>query len=529
MRANFGRQMAYLARVWGSREALVNFERGRRYSYKELHLLTNQIANMIRDRFGLSRGDAYMNILQNDNLSLIHVWTVFKGEAACAFTNYRDSIEEHTWQIDTVRPKLVFLENSLLPTHYEMLKERGITIVCMDPLDGSAARFDDVYSFWDLVSEASDTETDVEHDIDQDVLQYRFTGGTTGRGKCAMYTIRNWEQNRATFLEIQDPMTPGLRFLHFGPLSHGAGMFLYPVLMAGGVMVTLNSAAPEPVCAAVEAERIEYTTLVPTMLYRFLEMEDFKKYDLSSLKTLYYGAAPMSPEKLIQLQELFGNIFVQVYGSTEHLGLTTTLSKASHIVRTEKDRERLGSVGTVTPGVELKVVNPDDKDKELSSGEIGEIWMRSSAVIKGYLNNPAETEAEFENGWWKSGDIGRMDEDGYVYIMDRKKDVINSGGYNVYAAEVESVIASHPAVLMSAVVGAPHDDWGETVVAEIQLKAGADVDAEGIIGFCKERMAGYKVPKSVVFVDELPISPAHKVLRRKVREKYWEGRTRDVN
>ncbi|MEW6663632.1 MAG: AMP-binding protein [Thermodesulfobacteriota bacterium] len=529
VRVNFGRQMQYLARAWSSREALVNRERGRRYTYKEFHLLTNKIANMIRDRFRLSRGDAYMNILQNDNLSLIHVWTVFKGEASCAFTNYRDSIEEHTWQIDTVKPKLVFLENSFLAAYYEMLQKRRIHIVCMDPPDASAGKLKNVYYFWDLIKAASGRETDVEHDMEEDVMQYRFTGGTTGRGKCAMYTIRNWEQNRATFLEIEDPMTMGLRFLHFGPLSHGAGMFMYPVLFLGGVMVTLNSAAPEHICEAVEAEQIEYATLVPTMLYRFLEFEDFKKYDLSSLRTIYYGAAPMSPERLLQLQERFGNIFVQVYGSTEHLGLASTLSKSSHIMKTDKDRERLGSVGTVTPGIELKIVNPDGDDKELPFGQIGEIWMRSSAVIKGYLNSPEETEKEFHNGWWKSGDIGKMDEDGYVYILDRKKDIINSGGYNVYAAEVEAVIASHPAVLMSAVVGAPHDEWGETVLAEIQLKAGAKADEEEIIGFCRERMAKYKVPKSVVFVNELPISPAHKVLRRKVREKYWEGRTRGVN
>jgi fatty-acyl-CoA synthase len=529
MQVNFGRQMEYLARVWGSREALVNTERGRRYTYREFHLLTNRIANMVRDHFGLSRGDAYVNILQNDNLTLLHVWTIFKGEASCAFTNFRDSVEEHAWQMDIVKPQLAFIENAVLASHYEMLKERGIRIVCMDPLDDSARHLKNVHYFWDLVDAASDAETGVEHDMDEDVMQYRFTGGTTGRGKCAMYTIRNWEQNRLSFLAIDDPMTPGLRFLHFGPLSHGAGMFLYPVLLLGGTMVTLNSAAPEHICAAVEAEKIEYATAVPTMLYRFLEMEDFARYDLSSLKTWYYGAAPMSPEKLLQLQERLGNIFVQVYGSTEHLALATTLSKAAHKVDTDKDRERLGSVGTVTPGIELKIVDAVDEVTEMPLGEIGEVWHRSPAVIKGYLGSPAETEKEFIDGWWKSGDIGRMDGDGYVYILDRKKDVINSGGFNVYAAEVEAVIASHPAVLMSAVIGAPHDDWGETVVAEIQLRAGARAEAEEIIAFCKQRMAGYKVPKSVVLVEELPISPAHKVLRRKVREKYWEGWIRAVN
>ena len=524
MKVNFGRQMQSLARIWGDREALVNTERGRRYTYKQLHLLTNKIANMLRDRFGLSRGDAYMNILENDNLSLIHVWTVFKGEASCVFTNYRDAMDEHIWQIDWVKPKLVFIEKALLDTYYNVLQDRGIHIVCMDP---PANELKGVYYFWDLIENASDNETGVEHDMDEDVLQYRFTGGTTGKGKCAMYTIRNWEQNRAISLEMEDPMTMGTRFLHIGPLSHGAGMFMYPALFLGAVQVTMNVADLRRFCVNVEAEKIDATTMVPTMLYRLLEIKEAEKYDLSTLKTLYYGAAPMSPGKLVSLQQRFGNIFVQVYGSTEHLGFACTLNKSAHIVKSDLELQRLASVGTVTPGCELMIAGGGGED--LPFGQVGEIWMRSAAVIKGYLNSPKETASEFKNGWWKSGDLGRMDEDGYVYIVGRKKDVINSGGYNIYAVEVEAVLAAHPAVLMSAVVGIPHEEWGESVHAEILLKDGAEASEEEIKGFCKEKLARYKAPKSIVFVNELPISTAGKVLRRKVREKYWEGKERRVN
>jgi len=515
VKVNFGRQMQTLARIWGDREALVNIERGRRYTYRELHLLTNKIANMLRNRFGLSRGDAYMNILHNDNLSLIHVWTIFKGEAACAFTNIRDSIDEHIWQIDWVKPKLVFIERTLLETYYDMLHERGIDIVAMD---SPSNKLEGVYSFWDLIEDAPDDETGIEHDMDEDILQFRFTGGTTGRGKCGMYTIRNWEQNRAISMEIEDPMTMGMRFLHLNPLSHGAGMFMYPLLFLRATQFTMNSADLSRFCANVESEKINATTMVPTMLYRLLEMEEAEKYDLSTLKTLYYGAAPMSPGKLLPLQKRFGNIFVQVYGSTEYLGFATILCKSDHVVENDIDMQRLGSVGTVTPGCELMIVGEGGEEQPL--GERGEIWMRSPAVIKGYLNSPLETEKEFENGWWKSGDIGRTDEDGYIFISDRKKDVINTGGYNVYASEVEAVIASHPAVMMCAVVGIPHKEWGESVHAEILLKDGAQANEEEIKGFVKTKMAKYKTPKSVAFVDELPISPAQKVIRRKVREKY---------
>lgn len=518
MKTNFGKQMQNLATVWRDREALVNTERGRRYTYKQFHLLTNKIANMLMDRFGLSRGDTYMNILENDNLSLIHVWTIFKGEAACAFTNVRDSIDEHKRQIDWVKPKLVFIEKILLESHYAMLRERGIIIVCMDPPE---KELEGVYYFWDLIEDASDDETGVEHDMDEDIMQFRFTGGTTGRGKCAMYTIRNWEQNRAIFLAIENPMTMGMRFMNIGPLSHGAGMFMYPLFFLRATQFTMNTADLGQFCANVEAEKLDSTTMVPTMLYRLLELKEAKQYDLSTLKTLYYGAAPMSPGKLVPLQERFGNIFVQVYGSAEFLGCVCTLSKSDHLVENELDRKRLGSVGTVTPGCELMIA--EEGGKALPFGEVGEIWMRSPAVIKGYLNSPEETASEFENGWWKSGDLGKMDEDGYVTIVDRKKDVINSGGYNVYASEVEAVLASHPSVLMCAVVGIPHPDWGESVHAEILLKKDTSADEEEIKAFCKSKMARYKVPKSVLFVDELPINPAQKVVRRKVRDKYRKG------
>ena len=176
--------------------------------------------------------------------------------------------------MDWVKPKLVFIENALLETYYNMLQERGIDIVCMDP---PASERKGVYYFWDLIESASDDETGVEHDMDEDILQYRFTGGTTGRGKCAMYTIRNWEQNRAMFLEIEDPLIMGSRFLHLGPLSHGAGMWIYPALFLGAVQVTMNTADLGRFCAIVEKENIDATTMVPTMLYRLLEIEEAEK------------------------------------------------------------------------------------------------------------------------------------------------------------------------------------------------------------------------------------------------------------
>ncbi len=525
MKVNFGQQMLHVATRFADKEALVNIERGRRYTFMELHLLTNKIANMLLNRFGLRRGDTYLNILENDSISLVHLWTIFKGEATCAWTNYHDSIDEHLWQVDLAKPKLVFLEASLVDKYYDELRSRRIEIVSMDP---PAKEREGVHSFWDLVREASDAEPGVEHERDKDVLLFRFTGGTTGKGKCAMYTIGNWEGQRAIYYALPEPLFgPDMRFLHIAPMSHGGGLFVLVNFFKGACQLTQNASDIRQFCANIQAERITSTALVPTILYRLLELKESRDYDLSSLSTVFYGAAPMSPARLGKLQERFGNVFVQMYGSTECPAPSTALGKADHVVQNDDDMKRVASSGNVSPGVELKIA--DESGNQVPMNEVGEIWHRSAAVISGYYDNPEATDAEFQEGWWKSGDMGYMDEKGYLYIVDRKKDMIITGGFNVYAVEVENALDSHPAVLLSAVVGVPHQDWGEQVLAEVVLREGESVEPSALIAHVKEKIGSYKAPKSIRFVTELPVSAVGKVLRRKVREKYWMAEERKVH
>ena len=226
----------------------------------------------------------------------------------------------------------------------------------------------------------------------------------------------------------------------------------------------------------------------------------------------------MSPAKLEELIECFGLIFAQIYAATEVPIFVSALDKAGHeIARTTGSGiKHLSSAGRATPGVEVYIT--DEQGKPLPTGQCGEIRIRSRAVIKGYYNNPETTAAEFSDGAWKSGDLGYIDEDGYLYIVDRLKDMIISGGFNVYAIEVEAALASHPAVMMAAVVGIPHPEWGEAVHAEVVLRPGATVEAAELIAHVKERLGSYKAPKSLVFVRKLPTSVVGKVLRRAVRK-----------
>lgn len=521
MKLNFARVSAQLARIHGDREALVNVERGRRYSFRQLHALTNRTANMMRERLNLRRGDTFLCILENDNLSLLHILTALKSDATAAWTNIRDSADEHVWQFDFVQPKVVFLETALVDRYYSALRERLITIVCMDP---PANARDGVISFWDLMEGVSDEDPGVENDIREDIVALRFTGGTTGRGKCAQYTADNWLACSDSLMQLYDAET---RFLAATPISHAAGLPVLAVFMRGSCLVTQNAPDLKALCRNVESERITTVLLIPTLLYRLLDLQEAAAHDLSSLKTILYGAAPMSPTKLAQLQARFGDVFVQVYGSTECLQAVARLDKADHAPGEAGAPGRLASAGRIAPGVELAIM--DDDGRELPDGERGEIWIRSRATIKGYFRNREGTAAEFADGFWKSGDIGYRDADGFLYIVDRKKDMIITGGFNVYAAEVENALNAHPAVVMSAVVGAPHPEWGEAVHAEVILKPDASASADELIAHVKTRLGAFKAPKSIAFVSDLPLTPAQKVLRRAVREKYWAGQKRSVN
>jgi acyl-CoA synthetase (AMP-forming)/AMP-acid ligase II len=524
MKTNFSRVMATMALRFRDNLALVNVERDRRYSFAEYHHLTNRIAHMMRHALGLGAGDKVMLILENDNLSLLHFPAIYKQEATFVFSNLRDSQEEQARQIDHVRPKFVFIETRLVAEYRDMLAGRGCTVVAMDR---SPDLPHDVACFWDLVEAASDADNDCELDVNEHTAILRFTGGTTALGKCAMYSIGHFLAMRDSFYLTTDlGYDEDTKYLAFTPMSHMSLMPFVATFFGGGATYTLNTPDLARWCETVQRERITQSAMVPTLLYRLLDMNSSRTYDLSSLRTMIYGAAPIAPAAVERLVAEFGQIFVQLYGGSETIMFVSALRKREHRSDTEAARARLASAGRVSAGVELMIADLDGN--RLPPGQTGEIWLRTQATIAGYYGNPEATAAEFENGYWKSGDVGYVDNDGYLYIVDRKKDMIITGGFNVYAIEVEGALAEHPAVLMSAVVGVPHPDWGEAVHAEVILRDGATATDEDLITHAKQRLGSYKAPKTVTFVAELPLSPVGKVLRRQVRQRYWAGRDRQV-
>src|SRR5229473_3552635 len=379
---------------------------------------------------------------------------------------------------------------------------------------------------WELVideeplTEPNDYAPEICYDPEA-ILAMIYTSGTTGGPKGVMLTHSNILTNAHNFNYWMQYREGGV-YLHAAPIFHIAdfpAMFAAPAL--GGCQLTLPRFNPLTFCEAVEKQRINYTVLVPTMINLLTQFAEAKKYDLSSLEVLAYGGSPMAPELIRRTRELLPKAkLVQVYGLSE-TGYLTGLRDQEHT------DERLMSCGRPCPGIDVQVA--DESGKEVEPGQRGELVARGANVMRGYWHNQKDTAAAFRNGFFRTGDIGYQDVDGYFYILDRLKDMIVTGGENVYSGEVEAVILDHPAVREVAVFGIPDPQWGELVAACVVLKSGMNISVEALIVHCRERLANYKVSRHLELSEtDLPKNGSGKVLKRLLRERFWVGTKRAV-
>ncbi|HSB08674.1 MAG TPA: AMP-binding protein [Blastocatellia bacterium] len=478
-------------------------------TFTEVDQLSNRFAHVLA-RHGISRGGR-LAILANNSLYSVPVdFGCVKAGAARTPLNARLSTDEHEHMLRETGARLVIYDAELA----ERAEALASRVAGLEMLGLGSNRCGKDLLLEAATAPANDPRIPAEPD---DVLLTIFTSGTTGRLKAAEHTQATYAAVCInTAMGISD-IQPDDVMLHAASLFHASGCFLLPYWMNGACSAVLSRFEPSDFLQAIARWRVTSLHVVPTMLAMLLAHPDIERADMSSVQTIVYGASPMPLPVIKRAIELWGPRFVQYYGQTEAPLFITKLDKDDHA----GPEQRLLACGR--PSIDCEVRLIDDKGNEVAPGEQGEIALRAPFVMKGYFNAPDLNAATFvDGGWLRTRDVGRFDEDGYLYLVDRTSDMIITGGYNVYPREVEDALMAHEAVLECAVVGAPHEKWVEAVTAFVVLRSGASVSEAELIEFTRERLATYKVPKSVRFIDQIPKSAVGKVLRRALRDPLWK-------
>ena len=418
----------------------------------------------------------------------------------------------------------------LHPREFAYILENSGAKACFvsdDLADGVADIADDVAAldhvilvgsprYRDMLSADAISMADASPD---DLAWLFYTSGTTGRPKGAMLTHGNIRAMNAAYFESVDEISPADCIIHAAPYSHGSGLYMPPHVERGACQVVPASGGfdPEEVFGLLRAWNGVTFFFAPTMVTRLINAPGIKDADTRSLKTIVYGGAPMYLEDCLKALDLLGPKLVQIYGQGEAPMTITALSRDLHAAADAPDHHRrLASVGTAQHGVEIRIA--DDGDNELPVGEIGEILVRGDVVMKGYWNDAEASARTLRGGWLHTGDMGALDADGFLTLKDRSKDLIISGGSNIYPREVEEVLLQHDGVLECSVIGRPHPDWGEEVIAFVVVRPGADVAEAELDALCLERIARFKRPKAYRFIDALPKNNYGKVLKTELRD-----------
>ncbi|NJD32404.1 MAG: AMP-binding protein [Gammaproteobacteria bacterium] len=498
----------------------------RSYSFDEVGELSCRIANGLL-ALGFPRETKGAVWAVND----VRAWTctlgLWRANMCWIPVGARNAVEENHYVLDAFDCEVLFFQKYFAPVIQE-LKPRLPKIRLWICIDDEPADFPGARSLASWVKEQPATRPEVAVDLD-DVVMLSATGGTTGMPKGVMNTHRSAQTFCAHFM-IGCPYGADEKPVNLAaaPMTHTAGLLSVPCTARGGTVVVVTKPDPALLLGAIPKYRVTELFLPPTVIYRLLDIPDLaKRVDFSSLRYFMYGAAPMSVEKLKQAIQVIGPVMSGGYGQTEAPASISYLPPGEHFAAGKlASDERLSSVGRPNPLIRVEIMN--DANEILPRGETGEICVRGDLVMKGYYKAPEKTAETIVNGWLHTGDIGHVDAEGYLHITDRKKDMIITGGFNVYPSEVEQVIWSHPAVQDCAVIGVPDEKWGEAVKAVVELNAGQQASAEEIIALCKDKLGSVKAPKSVDFVDTLPRSPVGKVLKKDLRARYWQNTTRKI-
>jgi acyl-CoA synthetase (AMP-forming)/AMP-acid ligase II len=517
---NLGRYVSRSAKYYPDHIAIM-FE-GKQISYKELDKRTNRLAQGLY-ALGLKKGDRVA--IQSWNRPEIAETEVacYKAGMVRIPINARLSAAEATGILNNAEVKALIGDKP----HLESLMDNQPSLesvqhfINVDGPSGGTIFYDT------LLSENKEESPDVEVEMDE-LAVLTYSSGTTGKLKGIMQSYGNrMAMIRKALMFPEVRIKPGDKIVHVGPITHVSGMLLMPFFFTGGCNLILNRFDLDMLLDTIQREKVNYTMVVPAMINFVLAYPKARQYKFDSLKGIFYGAAPISPTRVQQAIDLFGPILIQGYGMSETTSFIAVLTASEHTEALKNNPDRLGSCGRPVFDTEIRVVN--ERGEQVAPGEVGEITARGPDIMKGYYKDPELTQKTIINNWIYSGDMAKVDEEGYIYIVDRKTEMIITGGFNVYPSEIEQVLYRHPSVMEACAIGVPDEKWGEAIKAVVVLKKGCTATEEEIINHCKELLSGYKKPQSVDFVNELPKNPNGKIARRSVKEIYWAGKARRVN
>jgi fatty-acyl-CoA synthase len=470
-------------------------------------------------QLGAGRGTHIATLIPNSLEAVIFGLAIQQLGATLVPLGEKLGNREVDFILKEAQPRVVIMATQAhVATILEYLEESNDPDVHIIGLPGFNVEYPDKFGIFQWPEEKEDLDLPVAAVEDIAILSY--TGGTTGVPKGVMHTQ---EGLAAALLSaaIEDPLDDRDRLLLSTPIVHSAGSLLWRSLISGVHVYVMRSFDAEQFIRTIKEYQITTTFMVPTMLYRLLDQTKKMDCDVSSMRNIFYGASPISPKRLKEAFEVFGPILRQQYGMTECNIVITRFSKSAHFWAYHNNSEVLKSCGKPCLLTEVRLI--DDNGNDVKPLELGEIIVKSPAMTVGYFKRPELTQEAIRDGWFYTGDIGMLDESGYLYIKDRKKDMIISGGMNIYSTEVERVVNQHPTVSLSACIGVPDSDWGEAVCVVVSLREGFSCTEEEIISYCKQSTSKYMVPKLVFFQDKLPLTPIGKVDKKELKKLYTQG------
>ncbi|NOR02134.1 long-chain fatty acid--CoA ligase [Mycolicibacterium fortuitum] len=514
---------------YGERTAILDAASGASVTYRELGQWRNRIANALIGA-GVQKGDR-IGLLMPNCLEFIPiqqaVWAagavLVQMPTRAAAEGFKSNLEQTDATTLLYHAKF---EDAVATIRGQLPKLQ--TLIRVGTVEGAAKV--DALDFATLVAARSSQRPRVDIG-EHDEAYVLFTSGSTGEPKGVVNSHFTWSHySISAGLEIGD-IRFGEVFAHGAPLTHFTQIFVMPTFIRGGTNVMLPGLEPEALLAYIERHRVTAAALVPTIIYLLLDHPRRSEFDVTSLQTVVYAGSPITPERLRQALEVFGPIFIQTYAGTEP-GYIACLRKHEHVQREGESVDqwtaRLGAAGR--PMFQVSVTIQDESDAILPVGEVGEICSRQLGQMLGYLDPARNTEA-LRGGWVHTGDVGYLDADGYLYLVDRKKDMVVSGGFNVFPRQVEDVLATHEAVAQAAVIGVPDEKWGEAVMAVVVPRSGEitgpALESE-LIKHVKAALGSIPAPKTILFADSLPLNPAGKVDKKAIRKPYWRNKSRQV-